>query len=404
MGRSSRTTRSPVDVDELIQVGVDAGLSAVGVCSARSWTHTRGLLEERKADGLAGSMAFTYRKPARSSDPSRLLGGARSLVVGAMSYAQIVPPRPDRPSARVARYATSDHYDRLNIALGAMASHLSGLGHRALVVSDDNGLVDREAAWRAGLGFSGKSSNVLLPGQGSWFVLGSVVTDVALASTGPPVAEECGSCRRCLDGCPTGAIVAPGVVDARRCLAWMLQAPGDFPRQYRETLGDRIYGCDDCQEVCPPNRRVEVALRTRVHAGDAGDEPADPGAWVDVAEALALDDDTLLDRFGRWYLPGRDVAVLRRNLLVVAGNSTPPVPATLGRQIARHLRHLSDVVAAHAAWAAIRLGRSDLLDDPEVARRPAIVAERTALLGDRGTTLANGDLAAANGHREDLPS
>ena len=121
------------------------------------------------------------------------------------------------------------------------------------MVADDNALVDREAAVRAGLGWYGKNSNVLLPGAGSWFVLGTVITDAPLPSSSR-LSDGCGPCRRCLDGCPTGAIVAPGVVDARRCLAWLVQAPGSIPEDFRPAIGDRMYGCDDCQEVCPPNR------------------------------------------------------------------------------------------------------------------------------------------------------
>src|SRR6185295_8008395 len=103
--------------------------------------------------------------------------------------------------------------------------------------ADDNSLVDREAAYLAGLGWYGKNANLLLPGQGSWFVLGSVVTDAPLPVAAAPATDGCGGCRRCLDGCPTGAIVAPGVVDARRCLAWLEQRPGPFPVEFRAALG-----------------------------------------------------------------------------------------------------------------------------------------------------------------------
>src|SRR5262249_9416476 len=154
-------------------------------------------------------------------------------------------------------------------------------GWKARVFADDNALVDREAAYRAGLGWYGKNANVLLPGAGSWFVLGSVVTDAPLLPDAAPQPDGCGACRRCIDGCPTGAIVAPGVVDARRCLAWLVQAPGDFPREFRVALGNRLYGCDDCQEVCPPNRR---------HA--RGHDDGDP-AMVPLLELLAADDAVL---------------------------------------------------------------------------------------------------------------
>jgi epoxyqueuosine reductase len=369
---------SVVELTEAVRrVGLDAGLSAVGACEARSWTHTRGVIESRRAAGLNGDMQFTYRRPARSSDPSRIMRNARSLVVGALSYAQRVPEPHGEVPARVARYATADHYRRLTDALEVIATHLRALGHRCVVMSDDNALVDREAAWRAGIGSVGKNANILVPGQGSWFVLGSVITDADLATTGPPRGDECGTCRRCLDGCPTRAIVAPGVVDARRCLAWMLQAPGDFPRQHRIALGDRLYGCDDCQEVCPPNRRHDARRSER------GELPTEdePGSFVDAVELLALTDDELLSRFGRWYLPDRDPSVLRRNLLVIVGNSDMGESPRVASLLARHLRHGDDVVASHAAWAALRLGRSDLLQPPEVACRDAVRAEVAAQHG-----------------------
>src|SRR4029077_12823585 len=157
-----------------------------------------------------------------------------------------------RPQGRVARYARDDHYAPLRAALWAVAHHLRRHGWRAVVFADDNSLVDREAAYLAGLGWYGKNANLLLPGRGSWFVLGLGVTDAPLP-TDTRVADGCGSCRRCLDGCPTGAIVAPGVVDARRCLAWLVQSPGVFPRDTRAALGNRLYGCDECQEGGPPN-------------------------------------------------------------------------------------------------------------------------------------------------------
>ena len=245
--------------DELLAIGRAAGLDAVGVTPAVAWDDARQRLEERKAAGLHGGMGFTYRNPARATDATRSLPGARTLVVGARSYRRRPPAAipGEGARARVAAYAWIEHYEPLRAALQAIAGRLVADGWRARVLVDDNALVDREAAHRAGIGWFGKNANLLLPGRGSWFVLGAVLTSAPLPSDAVTVADGCGPCRRCLDGCPTGAIVAPGVVDARRCLSWLLQADGDFPREYREALGDRIYGCDDCQEVCPPNRRAD---------------------------------------------------------------------------------------------------------------------------------------------------
>jgi epoxyqueuosine reductase len=242
------------------------------------------------------------------------------------------------------------------------------------VLADDNALVDRAAAVRAGLGWWGKSSNVLLPGRGSWFVLGAVVTDAPLVDDDPsPVADGCGTCRRCLDGCPTGAIVAPGVVDARRCLSWLLQAPGIFPREHRVALGDRIYGCDDCQEVCPPNRRE--------HRLGAAPPASDAQAWVPLLDLLACSDDELLDRYGRWYIWQRDARWVRRNALVVLGNIADGRDTDVAVALRAALVHEDPILRAHAVWAAARLGRGDLLslvhhdDDPHVRAELAALTE-----------------------------
>ncbi len=237
--------------------GTGAGLDVLEVASAEPFVGVRRTLERRKAEGLHGGMAFTYRQPARSTDPERALPAARALVVGARSYLVDLPQATDDgPVGQIARYAWDDHYAQLKTGLKAVAALLKAHGWRARVLADDNAMVDRAAAHRAGIGWWGKSANLLLPGLGSWYVLGCVVTDAPLAVSSRPVEDRCGPCTRCLEGCPTGAITAPGVVDARRCLSWLLQAEGPFPPDLREALGGRIYGCDDCQEVCPPNRRA----------------------------------------------------------------------------------------------------------------------------------------------------
>jgi epoxyqueuosine reductase len=351
----------------LAAVGREAGLDAVGVAPATPFERARRTLEERKSAGLHGGMHFTYGDPARATDPARALPGARALVVGARSYRRAEPPPPgpaEGPFGRVARYSWDDPYAPLRQALGQVGARLEQEGWRARVLADDNAMVDREAAYRAGLGWYGKNANLLLPGRGSWFVLGSVVTDAPLPASAPPVEDGCGTCTRCLPACPTGALVAPGVLDARRCLAWLLEAPGSFPVEYRAALGGRIYGCDDCQEVCPPNRAADRR------------EPPPPAAptdeaWVPLVAMLEASDEELMARYGRWYVPRRQPRYLRRNALVALGNVGDGTSPGVARVLTAALASGDALLREHAAWAALRLGRPDLV--PSGPPRPSPV-------------------------------
>jgi epoxyqueuosine reductase len=368
-------------VDQLRALGRAAGLDAVGVASAEPFETTRADLEERRARGLHAGMQFTYRNPVRATDARATLPSVRALVVGARSYDRALPAPPSNagPHGRVARYAWSDHYAALRAALGEVAGTLEEQGWRAVVVADQNALVDREAAVRAGLGWYGKSANVLLPGRGSWFVLGSVLTDAPLEPTSCRVPDGCGSCRRCLDGCPTGALIGAGVVDARRCLAWLVQAEGVFPPEYREALGDRLYGCDDCQEVCPPNR-----IRRAPSPTDRAPSDERVEAWVPLLELLTATDEQLLELYGRWYIPRREPRYLRRNALVVLGNAgsaRPPGETVVGDVLARYLRDPDPLLRAHAVWAAHRLARDDLLRLVADDGHPLVRAELAAVIG-----------------------
>jgi len=388
----------PELVSQLRQCGQRAGLAAVGVAPASPMQATRRVLEDRKAAGLAAGMQFTYRNPSRSTDPSRIVPGARALVVGAWWYGgavqEVAEGVPDgRPRGLVARYARTDHYADLRAALGSLARALGEQGWSARVVADDNALVDRAAAQLGGLGWFGKNCNILLPGRGSWFLLGSVVTDAPLPPD-VPIAEGCGRCQRCLRSCPTGALVAPGVLDARKCLAWLLQAEGVFPWELRAALGVRVYGCDDCQESCPPNREAVELLgqRGRGESTAAGDrDRAGTGAvvvasgtdeggirlpvggrpgqrHVDILGMLEASDAELLRSHGRWYIPRRDPRYLRRNALIVLGNTADGWSPPVGAALERYLHSEDEMLQAHAVWAAARLGRRDL-----VARTPGLL-------------------------------
>ena len=342
---------------ELLRLVRTAGADRVGVTTAEPLTRARAAIEARIASGMADDMQFTFRNPERSTTPTMAVPGARSIIVAARSY--FVNDRAvsnggvandSAIAGTVARYAWRDHYAPLRDALRVAAKRLQQDGYRATVFADDNSIVDREVAYRAGLGWFGKNANLLVEGLGSWFVLGCVVTTAELQHTERVVADGCGACTRCIDACPTGAIVEPGVVDARKCLAWLIQKPGVFDLRYRDALGSRIYGCDECQEVCPPSRRGAIDR-------SVGDERS----VVDALELLTAPDDEVMRIVGRWYVADRNPRWVRRNALIILGNSGASEDDEAALALVRYLHGDDDLLREHAQWAAIKLGRRDLL-------------------------------------------
>ena len=361
--------------EQLLALGRNSGLHQVGVASAEVLHRARQALNERKSQGLHNQMQFTYRNPNRSTDPTAALPSAKSVIVGALSYSTQMPEQPEKLSARVARYVWSDYYAQLRESLRQIAKQLESDGFRAVVLADDNAIVDREVAYQAGLGWFGKNSNLLIAGAGSYFVLGCVVTNAPLVVAEKPVEDGCGSCRRCLDNCPTQAIIAPGVIDANKCLAWLLQKPGVFDRDFRVALGDRLYGCDDCQEVCPPTVRFEK--RTSVIADEPVKHDDRANAWVSVQKILLADDESLLKEFGAWYIANRDPKWLRRNALVILGNIGDANDKLVVELLQKYCNHGDAILRSHAVWAAARLGLNHLLplsEDDEI-----VLAELRAL-------------------------
>ncbi len=338
-------------LDELTAHVADWGITHIGVCSAEVLSVAREALHERKAQGLDAGMGFTYRNPDRSTDPTRAVAEAHSIIVAARPYLSDVdppePPQADRPAARVAKYAWVDHYAPLREGLRSAAKLIRRSGHKAVAFADDNSVVDRAVAHRAGIGWFGKNANLLLPGAGSFFVLGSIITTADYPWSARQAPDGCGSCTSCITACPTNAIVGPAVIDANRCLSWVLQRPGSIPLEFREAIGDRIYGCDDCQDHCP----VSVRLGTRNTIA----LPRDVQAWVPALELLDQSDEWLEREVGRWYVADRDFDLVRRNALVVVGNVGDPDDTRVRDTIKRYRAGGHRMLAEHAEWAAQRL-------------------------------------------------
>ncbi|MFZ9925741.1 MAG: tRNA epoxyqueuosine(34) reductase QueG [Ilumatobacteraceae bacterium] len=332
-----------------------AGADRAGITTAEPLTRARQAIEARIASGMADGMQFTFRNPQRSTTPTMSVPGAKSILVAARSYYvdELTMGDPDaNVPARVARYAWRNHYEPLRDSLRVAATQLKRDGYRATVFADDNSIVDREVAYRAGLGWYGKNANLLLEGLGSWFVLGCVVTTAELTPTQRNVEDACGTCRRCIDSCPTGAIVSPGVVDARRCLAWLIQKPGVFDPAFRDALGTRTYGCDDCQEVCPPTRRGAIE-------SDGGD--LSTRNVVDALEILTAPDAEVLEICDEWYVADRNPRWVRRNALVIVGNSNMGETEEVALVLSKYIHGDDALLREHAQWAARKLGRLDLL-------------------------------------------
>jgi epoxyqueuosine reductase len=325
---------------ELSRAAEELGIDVVGASPAEPYESTERHIRERRERGLFADMRFTMAQPEVSCHPESLLPGARTVVSAALSY---YSPSPEAGSGTgvLPRYTWSDHYALLREKLDALGRRIGG-AHRVFV--DANQHVDREGAARAGVGFYGKNTLLITRRYGSWVVLGTLVTDVEIEPS-PPLELDCGSCRLCIDACPTHALDEAGVLDSTRCLSYWTQAPGPIPEEYREPLGAQVYGCDICQDVCPWNRGVEKRRADLSPPDDA--EPI-----VSLRDWLTASDDELRARYDRLYFPRNDPRYLRRNALVAAGNSGDPA---LVEVLAPHAQGDDLLLRDHAEWALDRL-------------------------------------------------
>lgn len=336
----------PLDTRSVTEFALELGVDEIGVCEAVAYERAERAIEDRQARGLFADLRFTMSRTDRSCHPERHLDGrAVSVISAALCYWHPAAEEPDddRPRGLIGRYTRHDAYADLRLRLDRIAGWLRSCGHEAEVLVDSNEHVDREAAIRSGVGFSGKNTLVITRTHGSWVVLGTIVTSAPLEPTNPTRAG-CGSCTACIDACPTDAIVDGGLaLDATRCISYWLQSRHTIPEDVRSVMGARAYGCDICQDVCPWNRGVE---RRRADATPLS-ETVDLINWLeqDEAELLAAND--------RLFVPRRQVRYLRRNALVALGNLGREQDAAL---IAPWLGVDDEMLRETAAWALRRIG------------------------------------------------
>jgi epoxyqueuosine reductase len=298
------------------------------------------------AAGYAAEMAYLERHLPLRADLRAVLPGARSAICVALPYPG---PQPGEAAiGAVAKYARgADYHDvvreRLTLLWDELRREHPAAEGRVFV--DSGPLPERELARRAGLGWVGKNSCLIHPELGSRFVLGEILTTLALEPTAP-ITGSCGACRRCLDACPTGALVTPGTVDARRCLSYLtIEHKGPIPRELRPALGTRLFGCDACQDACPHNRVCDII-----------DSPLAPAADLlapDLPALLQTSPEEFSRRFRGTALQRAKRRGVLRNACVALGNlgDQANIPA-----LAQALQDREPLVRDHAAWALGRLG------------------------------------------------
>ena len=325
---------------ELNALAAELGLDVVGAARAEPYTETERHIAERRERGLFAGMRFTMAQPEISCHPERLFDGARAVVAAALPY-YVPGPEPGIDQGRLPRYTWRDDYATLRERLDALGRRLGGT-YRVLV--DDNEHVDREAAVRAGVAFYGKNTMAITRRHGSWVVLGVLVTETEIEPSAP-LPLDCGECRICIDACPTGALDDPGVLDSTKCLSYWTQAPAPVPEEFREELGDSVYGCDICQEVCPWNRGIEKRRADLRPTNDA--RPS-----VSLRDWLESDGEQLVAEYDRLYVPKNDPRWLRRNALVASGNvgTTELAPV-----VERYLHDDDPMLVETAEWALERI-------------------------------------------------
>jgi epoxyqueuosine reductase len=316
---------------EVKRRAVDMGFDAVGVASLEANAHADEL-DQWLAAGYAGSMTYLHRQAEKRKHPARIMPDARVAVVTLTNYfhGSTDPGHPglapgvSRISGKVAQYAwSSDYHTVLGRRLEQLATAVREIapGARTRCYVDAGPVPERELAQRAGLGWIGKNTMLINPTIGSFTFIGVIFTDAELVPDLPFQADRCGTCRRCLDACPTDAFVEPRVLDARRCISYLtIEHPAPFRDDERRLVGDWLFGCDVCQDVCPwnvtfaePTADPELAVRTEVAAPDLG-------------ELLAVAPDEFERRFGDTPFERPGAAGLRRNAAAVSANRQGVVP------------------------------------------------------------------------------
>jgi epoxyqueuosine reductase len=292
-------------------------------------------------------MKYLERQSAARSNPASLLPGIRSVIVCAINYNTAYPKTTtDRLRAWVSRYAWGeDYHETLGRKLDALVDWIKAhSGGQTRTYVDTGPVNERVFAKYAGVGWFGKNTCIINEKIGSWLFLGCVLTDLELETDVPP-ADRCGTCTRCIDACPTQAILEPYVLDSRKCISYTtIELRGDIPESEREGIGHHLYGCDICQDVCPWNRKAPSSASEF--------QPRDALFWPEIETLLNMDEAEWGRMIRGTAMRRAKVKGLLRNLMVVAGNSGV---WEFAEAIERYLSHSDSSVRSHARWALEKL-------------------------------------------------
>jgi len=322
------------------------GFAMTGFAKLRRLGEREDFFDRWLADGRHGEMGYMSRAPERRLDPFQIDPRMRSVITLAYPYEASSRPTfrwPDDLRGKIAAYALGpDYHDRVTLAASAVAESLRAIRADALtrVYVDTGPVFEREWAAQSGLGWFGRNTNLINVRRGSYFFLGEILTDAEFDVDPPPYRDHCGRCRQCLDLCPTGALSEGRLIDSRLCISYLtIELRGAIPRELRAPMGNWIFGCDVCQEVCPWNEDGVA------HADELAPS---------LLDLLALDDDGFMRRYGKSAIRRTRRRGLLRNVAVALGNSgNPAAIAPLGHALDSDSEPL---IRAHAAWALGAIG------------------------------------------------
>src|SRR6059058_2876913 len=327
------------------------GFCAVGVTGAERFSEAETAAVNQTRQGLMDGLSWWSEARAHASaDPRRATPDARSVIALAFPHPVVNPPSPsDGPQGRIAAYALGrDYHEVLTQRMQPLVAMLRERGHVAKTYVDHGWMLDRAVAARAGLGWLGKNTNLLIPGVGSNVLLAEIVTSAELEPD-QPLKKSCGGCDACMRVCPTGALVEPGVLDNRRCISfWTIEHRGVIPLDIRPLIGDWIFGCDLCQEICPVNAKPASPDTPALEAFGPMIE-----ARPRLEQLLALDDDAFRARFRNSAVWRTRRSGLLRNVCIALGNIADRDSV---RALAIALNDAEPLVRGHAAWALGRVG------------------------------------------------